>query len=277
MIINKGMSIGWSPDQLHASKNALGFQLISILDYILKSWENKQDRQIETQNIFKLKYQGLVKEAYEGLYNDYHGLAVKIDMLELIFQKKQTDMRHKDFLYVAEVVEKYFMDIRSIYDFMAKILRLTVDPKYVGQLSFDSLNSLITSVEKGKTKGKLPESLEGKLLSIIDSFHKTREIRDSIVHSGHQINIMTLDQGYAVKIPSNKNGEPDECIPLLPYLSEITMEMFSFGEDIAILIYEEYRKIYGEFPLGLVALEGICIPNFIEFLNIAPSQETAPN
>ncbi|MGR5863344.1 hypothetical protein ACT7CY_28220 [Bacillus pacificus] len=52
------------------------------------------------------------------------------------------------------------MDIRSIYDFMAKILRLTVAPKFVGQLSFDSLNSLITSVEKGTTKDKLPESLE---------------------------------------------------------------------------------------------------------------------
>ncbi|EEL73519.1 hypothetical protein OCB08_19130 [Bacillus cereus] len=268
IIINKGMSVGWSVDALHASKTALGFQLISILDYILKSWEDSEHSQTETKNSFKSKYQGLVKEAYTGLYNDYHGLAVKIDMLELIFEKKQTEIRHKDFLYVTEVVEKYFMDIRSIYDFMAKILRLTVAPKYVGQLSFDSLNSLITSIEKGTTKDKLPESLEKKLLSIIDSFHKTREIRDSIVHSGHQINIMTLNQGYAVKVHSSEKGKPDEYIPLLPYLSEITKEMFSFGEDIARLIYEEYRKNYGDFTLGLVALEGVCIPNFIEFLGI---------
>ncbi|KLA13160.1 hypothetical protein B4087_2530 [Bacillus cereus] len=26
---------------------------------------------------------------YTGLYNDYHGLAVKIDMLELIFEKNK--------------------------------------------------------------------------------------------------------------------------------------------------------------------------------------------
>ncbi|AJH60263.1 hypothetical protein bcere0016_53500 [Bacillus cereus 95/8201] len=89
IIINKGMSVGWSVDALHASKTALSFQLISILDYILKSWEDSEHSQTETKNLFKSKYQGLVKEVYTGLYNDYHGLAVKIDMLELIFEKNK--------------------------------------------------------------------------------------------------------------------------------------------------------------------------------------------
>lgn len=49
---------------------------------------------------------------------------------------------------------------------------------------------------------------------------------------------------------------------------EVSSNFSTFGEDIARLIYEEYRKNYGDFNLGLLALEGICIPNFIKFLGI---------
>lgn len=274
LLINKSSSIGWSYNQLKESKTALGFDLISVLHSILDSWETNRGGQIINENTQELKnkYKGLVKEAYLAMYHDFHGLAVQIDMIQHLFVNRKNAVRHKDFLYVSEIVEKYLSNLRSIYDFMAKVLRLAVKQRYFGQINFDSLNSLIESVEKRKTAGKIPEGLKESLLSIKDEFLYVRGMRDSIIHNGEQISIMPDDDGYYLRIWSEEKGKK-VYVPLLNYLSERTIEMFNFGEKIGVVIFNEFCKEYGDIPFRLVALEGVRIPTFINFLGILPDDE----
>src|SRR5690625_4298178 len=119
MLINKGSSENWSYEELKDSEDTLGFKLISVLRSIEQSWER-----YEGENQIKDKYKGLVKEASLALYHDLHGLAV---MIQHMFHSRNETTRHKDFLFVSEIVEKYFSNLRSIYDYMAKILRLSVN------------------------------------------------------------------------------------------------------------------------------------------------------
>jgi len=274
LLINKSSSIGWSYDQLKVSKTALGFELISVLHSILDSWKTNFKGQVTNENTqeLKSKYKGLVKEAYLAMYHDLHGLAVQIDMIQHLFVNRKNAVRHKDFLYVSEIVEKYFANLRSIYDFMAKVLRLAVKQRYLGQINFDSLNNLIESLEKGKTDGKIPEGLKESLLSIKGEFLYVRGMRDSIIHNGEQISIMTKDDGYYLSIWS-EDEEKEVYVPLLNFLSERTIEMLNFGEQIGEVIFSEFCKEYGDIPFTLVALEGVCIPAFINFLGILPGDE----
>ncbi|MCM3443346.1 hypothetical protein AB3Z07_27045 (plasmid) [Metabacillus halosaccharovorans] len=270
MLINKGSSFGWAPEQLEKSKDALGLTLISVLTSIRKSW-NIEPSVKEGDDTVSPKNKGLIIEAFEAMYHDLHGLSIQIDMIKHFFDHKNGITRHRDFLFVTEVIEKYFANMRSIYDFMSKLLMLSVDQKLLGQINFDSLNSLITSVEKGKTKGKLTSDLEKALLEIKPSFHALRDIRDFIIHNGKQLKIMTDENEYLIE-NFMKKEKSDDYVPLLPYLSHITKEMLIFGEVIAHIIYEQYTKRYGEVPYFLVALEGVCIPSFIDFLGLFESE-----
>lgn len=265
LLINKGNSIGWSYEELRVSKDALGINLISVLSSIEMSWDQNNNN---GQKELSPKYKGLVKEAYNAMYHDIHGLAVQVDLLKFLFIHKGDLVRHKDFLFVSEIVEKYLTNLRSIYDFMAKVLRLSVEDRHLGQINFDSLNSLIESVEKEKTKGKISRELEELLISIKKEFHKVRNLRDSIVHNGEQITILTDEKGYLIEVLSEEsNGK--NTVYLMDFLSVRTKKMILFGEGIAEIVFKEYCKQYGDVTLFLVGLEGVCIPAFIEFLNMS--------
>lgn len=274
LLINKSISIGWSYDQLLQSKSAIGFDLISTLHSILDSWEHDYRGTANNENTQELqdRYKGLVKEAYLAMYHDFHGLAVQLDLIQHLFENRKDGVRHKDFMYVSEIVEKYFANLRSIYDFMAKVLRLAVDQRYLGQINFDSLNSLIESVEKGKTDGKIPETIKESLLSIKGEFLHVRKLRDSIIHNGEQILIMTKEDGYYLGIWS-EDEKKQVYVPLLTFLSERTIGMLNFGNDISEVIFKEFCEKYGDIPFTLVALEGVCIPTFLNILGILPDEE----
>ncbi|MCM3037520.1 hypothetical protein M3579_16280 [Bacillus pumilus] len=269
ILINKGMSTGWSFEQLKSSKSALGFTILSVLHSIEKSWDGISGDTSDSKEIQELrpKYQGLVKEAFHAMYHDIHGLAVEIDLIKTLFENRKEIAPQKHFLYVTEAIEKYITNIRSIYDFMAKILRLAVEQGHIGQLSLDSFNSLVESIEKENTKDKLSEDLIKILSSAKESFKKARGLRDSIIHNGKEINVMTKDDGYYISLYIEKKRGYSEYVPALSFLAEITNEMFIIGEEIGDLIFQEYSKRYGEFTFWRVALEGVCIPAFIEFLD----------
>ena len=268
MLVNKGESSYWTYEALRESKIALGFRFLSVLRSILSDWEKPRSNQEEISTELKDKYKGLVREASEAMYHDLHGLAVHVDMIHYFFDNRKGGLRHKDFLYISEIVEKYIANLRSIYDFMAKLLRLAVKERYIGQISFDSLNSLIESIEKGKTKDKLPEKLETIILSIKEEFLMVRDFRDSILHNGDQVRIFTGEEGYLLE--RGKEEGRDKRVSLLCYLKDRTNKMLDFGEKLAEITYEEYCGIYKEIPFQLTALEGICIPKFIEFLDLLP-------
>lgn len=266
MIVNKGMSIGWSYEDFEKDKSVLGVYLISVLDCILKPMQG---------DVYKLRpqYQGLVEEARIALAHDIHGLAILNDMLLFIFDKP-SDLQHKDFMYVMEIVEKYFMNLRSIYDFMSKVLRLAVEESNIGKMSFDSLNSLMAFTEKNtKANELLPEDLILLLASIKSEFNLIKSIRDFIIHSGKQISLLKDQDGYKlgpfnddgilIEFLSGENGKYEY---LIPYLSQRTENMLNFGEEIGRIIHREFIRMHGEFPFMLCALEGVCIPSFVKLL-----------
>lgn len=268
MLINKGSSENWSFEELRASENALGFKLISVLRSIEQSWEGG-----EKDNQIKDRYKGLVRESSFAMYHDLHGLAIMIDLIQDLFRHRKEIMRHKHFLYVSEIVEKYFSNLRSIYDYIAKVLRLAVNRQVIGQIPFDSLNDLIKYAENDKSKGKLPKNISDLLVANKKEFEIVRDIRDSLIHNGKMIDIVTDNSGYHLVL--DKTIKPGDAFdtPLLQYLSDITIKMLDFGEKIGEYILEEYTNTYGEFQIKLVALEGVCIPSFIKFLNCSSEPE----
>ncbi|MNO34248.1 hypothetical protein D3C76_242790 [compost metagenome] len=266
MVVNKGTSIGWSLEALKLDKDVLGLRLVSVLGCILHPIQG---------DVHKLRpqYQGLIEEARVALVHDIHGLAVLNDMLQYIFDKP-SGLQHKDFLYVMEIVEKYFTNMRSIYDFMSKVLRLAVEERDIGKVSFDSLNSLIAFAEtNAKAEQFLPEVLISLLTNIKAEFDLVRNIRDFIIHNGKQISLLKDDKGYLIG-PFNDEGALIELLPgennkyeyLIPFLSQRTELMLKFGESIAEVIHVEFVRMHGEFPFMWCALEGVCIPSFVKLL-----------
>lgn len=150
------------------------------------------------------------------------------------------------------------------------LLRLAVKKRFWGQLNFDSLNSLIEAVLNEKTNGKFPDELNRQLLIIKDEFLYVRSRRDSIIHNGEQISVMTDENGYHIEVWRESEKK---IVPLFQYLSDRTKAMFTFGEVIAQIIFDEYSKEYGKVPLLLSALEGVCIPGFIKFLGVLPENQ----
>lgn len=266
MIVNKSTSIGWTIEALEADKSVLGLKLISVLDCILRPLLG---------DVHKLRpqYQGLIEEARIALVHDIHGLAILNDMLQFIFTKPD-GIQHKDFLYVMEIIEKYFTNMRSIYDFMSKVLRLAVEEKNIGKISFDSFNSLLTFAESNsKPQQLLPEDLISLLTNIKDEFNLVKNIRDFIIHNGKQISLLKDDKGYQLGPFNNQGelielqlGEENKYEYLIPYLSQRTESMLKFGESIADIIHREFTRMNGEFPFMWSALEGVCIPSFVDLL-----------
>lgn len=271
-MVNKGLQIGLSREMLLKDDNILGLDFLSVLYHIEESWKEERITE-EVEQQLDPRTRGLIRKASESVYHDIHGLAVLVDLINFLYMNKRQGTRHKDFLYVQEILEKYYTNLRSIYDFLANILPLAVDPKYYGQLSFDSFNSLLTKTENGKAAGKLPESAEKIILAAKESFVHVKDIRDSIIHRGLQLDApMTKEDGYYLTI-NNENGEPGEQ-RLLDYLSDITKQLLGTAEDLASVVWEEYTSRYGKLPFSYVALAGVCIPDFVKFLDISKEEKT---
>lgn len=268
LIVNKGTSIGWKLEDLEADDNVLGLLIVSVLDCILDPIEG------EVNSLSPVNH-GLVKEARTAMVHDIHGLAILNDMIHFIFER-HVDLVPKDRLYIIELIEKYFTNLRSIYDFMCKILRLAVKEGRIGQIPFDSLNNLITYAEtKQRAIVNLPDDLIFLLKDIKSEFHLVRGIRDFIIHNGKQISLLTNENGYKLGPFDNGGaladytlGEERKHEDLIPYLSERTNRMLDFGESIAKIIDREFRRNHGNYPLSLCALEGVCIPSFVKFLGL---------
>ncbi|MED2844412.1 hypothetical protein [Bacillus toyonensis] len=271
LMVNKGTSIGWSQEELKANDNVLGLTIVSVLDCILDPIQSGV-------NSLRPDYQGLVKEARTAMVHDIHGLAILNDMIHFTFEK-HNDLVHKGFLYVIELIEKYFTNLRSIYDFMSKVLRLAVEEGRIGQIPFDSLNNLIIYAETNPRASRyLPDDLITLLKDIKSEFHLVRGIRDFIIHNGKQISLLSDENGYKLgsfddtgALSEYTPGEVRKHEDLIPYLSERTNRMLVFGEIIGEIIDREFRRHQGDYPLLLCALEGECIPSFVRFLGINSS------
>lgn len=267
--VNKGTSIGRSIEEIKADDSVLGLPFISVLNCILNPPIQGDIKKLRPG------YHGLVIEAKTAMVHDIHGLAILNDMIQFTYENRNK-LFHKDFMYVTELIEKYFTNLRSIYDFMSKVLRLAVEEGRIGQIPFDSLNDLITYAESNsRAERYLPEDLITLLKDIKREFHIVRGIRDFIIHNGKQISLLTDKSGYKLgpfddtgALAEYNQGERRIHEDLNPYLAERTKRMLIFGEAIGGIIDREFRRHHGDYPLFHCALEGDCIPSFVRLLGL---------
>lgn len=274
MLVNKSKLTGLTEEQLRTDDSVLGFRFLSVLYYIIQSWNREDSETVGEPRRMKEKGREIVRNAYYGMYHDLHGLAVQIDMIQIIYENKRSITRHKDFLYVQEIVEKYYTNLRSIYDFLANVLNLAVDPRLVGQLPFSSYNDVINAIESGKLEKKLPEEAQRAILSSKRSFLHIRRMRDDIIHNGKQLLApMTKEDGY-YRVEDKEGGTQDQE-PLLSYLARLTLDLFHTADELSNVVYNVHVERFGPIPQQYVALIGVCIPTFVQFLGISTQSPPA--
>jgi hypothetical protein len=274
LLVNKALLVGLTEHEVLTNNNILSFHFLNVLNSIELSWNMEESCWKHDPSSLQLddEYRGLVKEAHNAMYHDLHGLATHIDLIKLIYDQRNYQTRHKDILYIQELTEKYLFNLRSIYDFLAKVMRLAVDPKKQGQINLNSFNDLITKIENNKVGDKIPEAAQKSILDVKTQFMNVKDFRDKLVHNGKLVFIMLKDGEYWIGNLVNDRGQ-EISLPLFDYLKSITIEMMNVADDLAIVIYEEYRSRYGDTPLFYTALDGVCIPSFVEFLGLGVNPE----
>lgn len=271
----KGTSIGWSVERLTEDRNALGLGILNIFS----TWELKT----KEQGYKVTREDGKILKAYSGLTNDIHNLSIIIDMMMQIINKSKVDkdLKSKDFLYINILLESYFTNLRSIFDFTAILIRIALTDENINKLPSkqeDSFNRMLKYVKNENTKGIIQDEIINAMIQHEDTFSLIREIRDLIIHKGDETIIFREDDGFtfglfryedvkAINKFDNILKIEKERYPLLKYLSEITNRVLLYLDDLAEAIY---NCLYNEDkePLFLAALQGYCIPAFIQFLEL---------
>ncbi len=269
----KGTSVGWDIERFRSDKESLGLYIVSVLT----TWQMK----IESENRPLTRDEGKIKKAFYGMKNDIHNLAVIIDMMETISQDNNSRMQGKDSLYITVLLESYFTNLRSIFDFTTLIIRLTVEQENLKRLptkNEESFNKLLGFIKNVNNKGIYPQEICNIILNHEVTFNIIKDIRDLIIHKGDEPIIYSQNGSYEFSFRRLKVGDDQNIAlnilnsdtsmyPLFDYLSKITNRMFSYLEDLTPPIYNYICKKEGkEVNLWLAALEGVCIFEFVDFL-----------
>ncbi|BAE82595.1 hypothetical protein [Desulfitobacterium hafniense] len=281
LLVIKGTSTFWDPESLRKTDRALGDMLLSVF-HTLKNEryiENQQRREQGLPELEIIRIEGLINSYVNALSNEIHSLAIIIDTINFITQhKKDEELKQKHDLFIANLVENYYRNLRSIFDFISVIYRVVLEDKFVNNVpSGDSFNETLKFIKKGKAEGIIPRKIIDLFLVYEDVFLNVKKVRDYIVHKGKELTIYSDKDEYYFTL---KIGQyPGECVldnilniekdifPLLPYLSKLTNQTLEFLSDLGVAIFEELSlKRDNSFSINLSALEGVCIPGFIRFL-----------
>lgn len=275
MSVIKGTIIGQSMERLTEDRNALVLEIL----HIFSTWEFK----IKRGGYEVTREDGKILKACSGLTNDIHNLSIIIDMMIQVINKSKVDkdLKSKDFLYLSVLLESYFTNLRSIFDFTAILIRLGLTDEKINKLpskNRDSFNKIIEYVKNENNKGIIQEEIIDVMIKHEDTFNLIRDIRDLIIHKGDETIIFKEDDDFTFGLFRYEDGKiinklsnilkiEKERYPLLKYLSEITNRVLDYLDDLARAIYNSLYNENKE-PLFLAALQGYCIPVFIQFLDL---------
>ena len=158
----KGTSIGNSWETLRNSKTSLGNMLVSVLETLNNNEKMDNQRRI-SQGLPKeeLTRDGKIFSYYSALVNEIHTLAIIIDMINhVISNENYLTMQVKNLLYLETLFESYIRNLRSIFDFLSIVIRVTIREEYRNRLpQRDSYNEFIKFVEKGAAKDIIPSKI----------------------------------------------------------------------------------------------------------------------
>jgi len=252
----------------------------SILLSIINSWMLNNYTLQGALNVdleeWKARKYGKIKAAIYGYTSDMHNLSINYCLLKEIFNGSEFN-KHKKNLYISLLLENYFTNIRSLYDFLSFFVQICLTDKQLKSFhDIDSLNSLLKFSNNNNNKEKLPYRIH-KFLDIVGTgLEKIKLIRDLIVHRGKEI-ILTSSHGeILIRIPklglfSNDNMLPnilnssDVSYNLIEYLRKITKEHFRFSEDLGVLILSELLEKQN-YDWELYSITNYCMEDFTDFM-----------
>jgi len=258
--------------------------LISVIHtWIYRTYDTQDNLKIEIDEEIEREY-GRIKAAYHALENDIHNLAVNNHLLSQLINNNDLDKGFK-LLYISLLVENYIINLRSIYDSTTLLPRLLIDSKDFKKLpngkNSDSLNNLIKSIKKTfNTINQLyPQSINKTILDCEFDLDNIRKIRDAIIHKGKEPIIEITNNQVYFRIPQKppygkENSLPDILFlgkennyPLNKYLRALTKRLINYMERLGNTIGQEFYNKDNNYRVDLTALVGICMKDFIEYLN----------
>jgi hypothetical protein len=278
----KGMSAPWDFKTLRSYPNALEEILLSVCHTLeCKRKEEEEGRESYCSPGVK-KVRAQISNYISALQNEWHSLAILIDMMQyIIAHRMESQFLDKDGLYLQTLVESYFTSLRAIFDYVSVVYKIAVEEKHLGKIpSRDSFNDTIEFMKKDTAKNCVPPEVIRMFLEYQSLFEGIRKIRDLIIHRGKEPVVYRTNDGYHFALYKNMRMSRSNVLqdildvskdtyPLLPYLSKLTNQVVEFTSRLGAAIYDCAVAARGsEIELILLALEGVCIPNFKKFLKI---------
>jgi len=259
----------------------------STLITVMNNWV---DDTFDDNNMWKAEHHELVKSSFgkvrQALFameNDIHNLSVCYNQLLYTIQDEKLKGGRKS-LFLTNLVEFYFTNIRSIYDQMAIFPRIVCPESLLkkGVLKLDSLNKFI---KFSQTSNKANEALGPGIIWAAKNCESDLEtikmIRDAIIHHGNEpiVRLNSVDD-VRFRIPKRVGfyrsedllpliGESmeDEDKQLFPYLKVITTNLLVNMEKFGKTIYQRYAETVPHIESSnLFALQGIYMEEFQRFL-----------
>jgi hypothetical protein len=191
-------------------------------------------------------------------------------------------------LYFTNLIESYFTNLRSVYDWLEQFSRIFLDDCVLERrkMTPESFESLVHLFDDNKEGLKVhPEDFIKVVKYMNENLQVVRKIRNAIIHDGKEPVISFEKDGQVTIMIPGKIGNvnsgnmlPDILdlgeapFPLYDYIREVTLRLFSdmehYGSVIGNLYIEQKQR---KQPFDLFGLTGYCMQGFMEFLY--PSNE----
>lgn len=258
----------------------LGSYLLCATEtWVMRNFANTGEFSIEYPVEIKRKY-GEVRSSSEAFQN-IHNLTIGYHQMKNVMENSEMESGLKG-LYLGNLVEHYITNIQCIYDHIAVFSRIVVNTEHLSSrnISTDSLNSLLTYLKKNPEKAKevFSEQIVTQLEALSPSLDIIKTVRDAIIHDGKEP-MITFSNGIPQIRIARSAYKRDESLlpdllnlksvdyPMFPYLRHLTGTLFTDMDRMGEKLIKHFIRKDDSFRFELVALIGICIENFVSFLN----------
>jgi hypothetical protein len=231
--------------------------------------------------LWKSREFGKINSSIYGYTSDLHNTAINYCLLKETIENLDVN-KHKTNLYISLLLENYFTNIRSLYDFLFNIIKICLtDEQLKSYPEKDSLNNLIKFSKNPNNKEKLPLRIHNFLFDIEPYLNEIRTIRDSIIHKGKEIIITKRNNEIFIRIPKTGLFGNDNILPNIlncnevdynmnDYIREVTKSIFKYSEDLGIIILLElFEK--GKFNWNIYSITNYCMDEFTAFMLNQPN------
>lgn len=226
--------------------------------------------------LWKAREYGKIKASIDGYTSDLHNLAINYCLLEETLENSEVDP-HKSRMYASLLLENYFTNIRSLYDFLFNIIKISLTDEQLKTIpQKESLNGLIKFSKNPRNEQKLPKRIHNFLSEIKPYLDEIRTIRDAIIHKGKEIIITKEDNEVYIRIPKSGLYSHDNILPNIlesnevnfnmnDYIREVTKSIFKYSEDLGVIILTElFEK--GKYRWSIHSITNYCMEEFTDFM-----------